>query len=135
MANSPIEAVQDLGGVVVAVAVSCCFPLALLQRSNITIKFAAVFLGPRVGQFLDAAAALLVTLVAILIARQLFIFAGDQYRGGDATVMLEIKTAPFWFLVASVMTLAAATQAVVALREVLHVFHGGTPIEPSSHIH
>jgi TRAP-type C4-dicarboxylate transport system permease small subunit len=119
LVNSPIEAVRDLGGVVVAVAVSCCFPLAYLQRSNITIDFIAMFAGRRCGRLLDAAAAILVTVVAIVIARQLFIHAGNEYRGGDSTLMLEIKTAPFWFAVAVIMSFAALTQALVALRAIL----------------
>jgi len=48
---------------------------------------------------------------------------------GDATVMLEIKTAPFWFLVAAVMALAGCDASSVALREVMHFLHGGTAIE------
>jgi len=123
--NSPIEAVRDLGGVVVAVAVSCCFPLAYLQRSNITIHFVEMFAGRRFGRMFDAAAATLVTLVAVVIARQLFIHAGNEYRGGDSTLMLEIKTAPFWFAVAIVMSFAALTQALVALRAILTCGRGG----------
>ena len=135
IANSPIEAVQDLASVVVAVAVSCCFPLAFLQRSNITIKFMETFLGHRVGRALDAVAAMLVATVAVLIARQIFIFADNEYRGGDATVMLEIKTAPFWFFVAAVMAFAALTQALVALRGVLRCFGQCDPPDVSSESH
>lgn len=120
LANSPIEAVRDLGGVVVAVAVSCCFPLAYLQRSNITIEFVETFFGARIGRLLDVAAAVLVAIIAIVIARQLFIHAHNEYRGGDSTVMLEVKTAPFWFVVAAIMSFAALTQAVVAARAIVH---------------
>jgi TRAP-type transport system small permease protein len=135
VADSPIEAVRDLGGVVVAVGVSCCFPLAFLQRSNITIKFAEVFLGRRVGRTLDALAAVLVTVAAALMARQIFIFAGNEFRGGDTTLMLEIKTAPFWFVVAAVMAFAALTQALVALREVLGCIGRDGPPDTGAGLH
>lgn len=133
LADSPIEAVRDLGGVVVAVAVSCCFPLAYLQRSNITIEFASLFLGRGIGRALDAAAAILVTIIAVVIARQLFIHAHNEFRGGDSTVMLEIKTAPFWFAVAIIMSFAAVTQAVVALRAIMRCVRPGETVAPPRH--
>lgn len=126
--SQPIELVGDLGSVTVAVAVSCCFPLAYLQRSNITIKFFA-------SRVLDAAAAVVVTVVAGLVARQMFVFAVGEFRGGDTTLMLGIKTAPFWFAVAAAMALAALTQGLVAWQKVLRCFHIVDPSDDSSQVH
>ena len=35
----PIDAVRDVGGLVAAFAVACCIPVAIVERSNITIRF------------------------------------------------------------------------------------------------
>ncbi len=120
LANRPIDAVGDLGSLVVAAAVSACFPLAQLQRANITIELAGLALGPRAGQALRAFAAILVTIAMTAMARQLFVYAGNEASGGDTTVMLGIRTAPFWYVVASMFFVAAAAQLLVTLVELGH---------------
>ena len=47
---SPIDAVRDAGALVAAFAVTCCIPVAIVERSNITIRFLSSVAGPRVGQ-------------------------------------------------------------------------------------
>jgi TRAP-type C4-dicarboxylate transport system permease small subunit len=121
LADMPIDVVRDLGGLVVAVAVTCCFPLAYLQRSNITIKFAATFLGKRASRICDALAAILVEAAAVFIAWQFLVYARQEAVGGDTTVMLEIKTAPFWYVMAALMMLAAVVQTLVVALDVARV--------------
>ena len=115
------------GGLCVAVAVACCFPLALTQRSNITIKFIAEFVGRRIALYFDAAAALIVELVLILIARQFFMYAAALARSGDATTMLAIPTAPFWFVVSGVLGIAALTQCTVAVNQIWALTENAAP--------
>jgi TRAP-type C4-dicarboxylate transport system permease small subunit len=122
LAGSPIEIVRDLGGLVVAVSVACCFPLAFLERTHITIKFAGTFFNARVGQALDAAAAVIVTVVAALMAWQLWLYADKALRANDTTLMLEIGIAPYWYAVAVMLACAAAVQAFVAISAVLACF-------------
>src|SRR5271167_1197642 len=59
----PIDAVRDVGGLVAAFAVACCIPVAIVERSNITIRFLSGVAGRRVGQIADVAAAILVEVV------------------------------------------------------------------------
>jgi TRAP-type C4-dicarboxylate transport system permease small subunit len=120
--DTSLEIVGDLGSLAVAVAVACCVPLAFLQRNHITIKFAGACLGARGSRILDVGAAVLVNVVAILIARQLFVFAGQSARAGDSTVMLEVPVAPFWYIVATLIALAAAAQALVVAKEIARFF-------------
>jgi TRAP-type C4-dicarboxylate transport system permease small subunit len=116
--DTAIEAVRDLDSVVVAVAVACCFPIAFLQRGNITIKFAVLVVGHRVAAALDAGASVLVGIAMVLIAHQLFVYAGQEARAGDSTVMLEIRVAPFWYVVGFAVACATAVQAIVAARDI-----------------
>ncbi len=115
LADQPIEFVRDVDGVVVAAAMSCCFPLAYQMRSNISIKFVGMMLGRRWDHLFDAFASVVVTVVAVLMAWQLFLFARDEAVNGDATVMLNIRTAPFWYFVAYLMGFAAFVQFLTAL--------------------
>ena len=121
-AGRPIEAVRDAGGLVVAIAVVCCMPLALLQRANITIKFVQAFFGARVGSYFDAIASVAIEIVLAFVARQFFIYATALAQTGDTTTMLSIRTAPFWFVVSAVLWIAVATQCVVVAQQMLTAF-------------
>ena len=74
---SPIDAVRDAGALVAAFAVACCIPVAIVERSNITIRFLSSVAGPRVGQVADVAAAILVEVVLILMTWQFVVFANQ----------------------------------------------------------
>ena len=50
LANQPIEGVRDIGAVAIALAVSCCLPVGLMERSNITIRFVESAVGPAAGK-------------------------------------------------------------------------------------
>jgi len=112
----PIDAVNDLGGIVAAVAVASCIPLVMLERGNITIRFIATFIGPRAGRLADLAAGLLVELILAGMAWQFIRFAEQAEKDGIATWMLHVPTAPFWWAVAALICVGVAMQAVVVLR-------------------
>ena len=113
--SAPIEAVGDLGSGIVAACVAACFPLAQLQRSNISIEVLGTVLGRRGASILRAFAAILVAVALVAIARQMFRYAADAAEGGDSTVMLGIPTAPFWYVVAAMFAAACVAQLLVAV--------------------
>src|SRR5208282_5381418 len=86
----PIDAVRDVGGLVAAFAVACCIPVAIIERSNITIRLLSSVVGPRTGRVADLAAAVLVEIVLILMTWQFVIFANQARLTGTATWMLRI---------------------------------------------
>ena len=118
----PIDAVRDVGGLVAAFAVACCIPVAIIERSNITIRFVSAVIGPRAGQVADLAAAVLVEIVLILMTWQFVVFAIQAQATGAATWMLRIPSAPFWGAVAVVLGISALLQIVVGLK-ILHGDH------------
>ncbi len=118
LASSPIDAVRDLGGVVIAVAVTCCFPLAFLERANIGIHFVSTFVGPRASRVCDAVAALAAAVVMALVAWEMWAYAGKTAAGGDTTFMLGVRLAPFWYAVDAILWLVAAVQLLVLALEI-----------------
>jgi TRAP-type C4-dicarboxylate transport system permease small subunit len=116
LANHPIDAVRDLGGVVAAMAIAFCLPIALLERSNITIRFLGTLFGAPAGTVAERFSALVVLAVIAAMARQFFIFAHDAAHNGDATWILNIPTAPFWYVVDAMFWIATAVQLFVTLR-------------------
>jgi TRAP-type C4-dicarboxylate transport system permease small subunit len=113
---SPIDVVRDAGALVAAFAVACCIPVAIVERSNITIRFLSSVAGPRVGQIADIGAAILVEIVLILMTWQFVVFANQARASGSATWMLRIPTAPLWAAVALILAISAVLQIVVGVK-------------------
>jgi TRAP-type C4-dicarboxylate transport system permease small subunit len=122
----PIDAVRDVGGLVVAVAVACCLPVSFLLRGHIGMRFIDTVFGRRVGGWFDVAAAVLVAGVLLLFAWQFFVFAAKAAQAHDGTWLLNVPLAPFWFAVAALLWCAAFVQVVVAADEIARVRFGAT---------
>jgi TRAP-type C4-dicarboxylate transport system permease small subunit len=121
----PIDAVRDVGGLVAAFAVACCIPVAIVERSNITIRFLSGLLGPRAGRIADTAAAILVEIVLILMTWQFVLFAKQAQATGTATWMLRIPAAPVWAAVATILGISALLQVVVGIKIVRGDYRDG----------
>jgi TRAP-type transport system small permease protein len=127
LANSPIDAVRDVGGLICAVAIACCFPLAFLQRANITIRFVGLFFGRRTSQILDAIAAAAVEAAIIVIAWRLLKYAFQVRSAGDITFMLAVPIAPFWLTASTLIAITAPVQALVLALAIARCF-GREPV-------
>ena len=55
--NQPIEGVRDVAAVAIALAVSCCLPVGLMERSNIVIRALPVARWPRISRASSSRAA------------------------------------------------------------------------------
>jgi TRAP-type C4-dicarboxylate transport system permease small subunit len=113
---NPIDVVRDASSLVAAFAVACCIPVAIVERSNITIRFLPTLFGPRAGQVADAAAAMLVEIILILMTWQFVLFARQAFTSNTATWMLRIPTGPVWAAVAVILAISALLQAAVAFK-------------------
>ncbi|HEY5900750.1 MAG TPA: TRAP transporter small permease subunit [Burkholderiales bacterium] len=121
LANRPIEGVRDIGGLAIAVAISCCLPVVLVERGNITIRLGTM-LGQTFGRVLDALAAILVCAVLAAIAWQFWLYAAKMSRAHETTFVLQIQIAPFWFGVDAILWCAVLVQAIVAARDLVKIF-------------
>ncbi len=124
---SPIDAVRDAGSLVAAFAVACCVPVAIVERSNITIRFLSIVIGPRAGQIADFGAAVLVEIILILMTWQFVLFAEEARATGTATWMLRIPTAPVWGAVALILGVSAVLQLIVGFKTVRGDYVGERP--------
>lgn len=122
LANQPIEGVRDLGGLTIALAVSCALPMVLIERANITFRLVETGVSQIAGRVLNVLAALLVGAVMAGMAWQFYLFASKLARGNETTWVLQIPTAPFWYGVDAIMWCAVLVQVIVAAREVARVF-------------
>jgi TRAP-type C4-dicarboxylate transport system permease small subunit len=114
----PIDVVRDAASLVAAFSVACCIPVAIVERSNITIRFLPTLFGVRAGQVADIAAAILVEIILILMTWQFVLFAKQADASGSATWMLRIPTAPVWAAVAVILGISALLQLGIAFKTV-----------------
>jgi TRAP-type C4-dicarboxylate transport system permease small subunit len=114
--SRPIDAVRDMGDLIVSIALSACFPFVLMERGNVAITFMKDLVSYRANWLLDALAAIFTGVVIAALARQFFIHALDLMNGNDTTPLLRISKAPFWYVVAFNFALAAAAQVIVVIQ-------------------
>ena len=120
---SPIDFVRDAGSLVAAFAVACCIPVAIIERSNITIRFLTSIAGRRIGRVADVAAAVLVEVILILMTWQFVLFTNEARLSAAATWMLRIPTAPLWGAIALILGISALLQIVVTIKTVRGDYH------------
>jgi TRAP-type C4-dicarboxylate transport system permease small subunit len=118
LANTPLDFVREIGDLVAAICGACCLPIALLHRSNITLRVFEKVLPSSAARAVDALADILIALVMIGMAWQFFLFAEKAARAHDVTWLLNVPNAPFWFVVDAILWVAVAVQVFVFLEGV-----------------
>jgi TRAP-type C4-dicarboxylate transport system permease small subunit len=119
--NQPIAGVVDVGALAIAIAVCCCMPVALMERSHITFRLVSA-MSPRLGRVLDALAAIAVAVVLVLMAREFYAYAGSLVLSGESTYVLKLPAAPFWYAADAILWIAVAVQLIVVAVEVGQLF-------------
>lgn len=115
--NQPIAGVVDVGALAIAIAVCCCMPVALIERSHIAFRLASA-LSPGLGRVLDVLAAVAVAVVLALMAYEFWLYAGTLVASGERTYVLKIPAAPFWYAADVILWSAFAVQLVVVAVEI-----------------
>lgn len=122
--NAPIEGARDLGGLAIAIAITCCIPVGLMERSNITIRFIEPVAGKLASRVCDVAASIAVGIVMAGFAWQFWAYAGKLARYGETTWVLKVPTAPYWYVVAAIFGLAVMVQGIVIAIDIVRLFAG-----------
>jgi TRAP-type C4-dicarboxylate transport system permease small subunit len=120
LVNQPIAGVVDVGALAIAIAVSCCMPVALMERSHITFRLVSS-LSPAVGKVFDLFADIAVAIVLALMAWQFWVYAAELVVSGERTYVLKIPAAPFWFAADVILWIAVAVQIVVVALDAGHL--------------
>src|SRR5258708_16948108 len=74
IANQPIEGVRDLGGLLIALAIACCFPVVMIEKGNITIRLADK-VSPELSPVLQVFAPTLLCCVLAALPCQICLYA------------------------------------------------------------
>jgi TRAP-type C4-dicarboxylate transport system permease small subunit len=120
LANQPIAGVVDVGALAIAIAVSCCIPVSLMERSHITFRLVSS-VSPRLGRVLDVFADIAVLIVLALMAWQFWIYAGELVATGERTYVLKLPAAPFWYAADVIFWIATAVQGIVVVLDISYL--------------
>jgi TRAP-type C4-dicarboxylate transport system permease small subunit len=115
-ANYPLDIVREVGDLVAAICGACCLPIALLHRSNITLRMLEKALPPSGARAIDVVADVLIEITMIGMAWQFSLFGMKTMQAGDITWLLNVPKAPFWFVVDAILWVAVAAQAFVLVQ-------------------
>jgi TRAP-type C4-dicarboxylate transport system permease small subunit len=130
--NHPIAGVVDVGALAIAIAVSCCIPVSMMERSHIGFRLVSS-LNPAVGRLLDVFADFAVAIVLGLTAWQFWVYAGELVLTGESTYVLKIPAAPFWYISDAVFWIAAAVQCVVVALDIGYFLGAAPPPRRDEH--
>jgi len=113
--NMPILAVDDLNPFNIAVVIAAFFPLCLVGRHLVTIRFLGRALGARGHLLLELLGALATLSIFVLYAWQMLHYAWEVTNNGLASGILEIPQAPWWWAVATILGFSVLVQATVVV--------------------
>lgn len=125
--NSPIYGLSDLSELVTPVIVASCFPLALYNRQNITIRFLGRALPARPGQLVELFGRVMALIVLIGITWELGRYTAGLIRYAQYTWLLQLPVWPSWVLATTMIAACIPIQAQTVWETLRHL-RAGTPL-------
>jgi TRAP-type C4-dicarboxylate transport system permease small subunit len=124
MFQMPIQGVNDVSSVVMAVVIAVCIPANLAMKQNINVEIFGTVAGPKVKAALDTFASFLTLIFIALIAWQFVPYAHSLYETGDRTWVLGWPVWPWWSVAALMMWLSAFVQLFVFIQDLQVLMFG-----------
>ncbi len=122
--SAPYEGVVDFSSVLLPVIVSTCFPIALLQRQHITIRFLGRALGPSRETWFDLFGASALLLFFVLVAWQFVLYTADMQAVGEYTWVIQLPMAPWWWVTTFVMASCVPLQGLIVVSQFVRAVTG-----------
>ncbi|MCZ4291727.1 TRAP transporter small permease [Hoeflea alexandrii] len=129
--QTPIQGVNDVSSVVMAVVIAVCVPANLAMKQNIKVEVFGAIAGKRLNALLELFASLLTLVFIVAIAWQFVPYARGLYENGDKTWVLGWPIWPWWSLAAVMMWFAVLIQIVVLIGDFCNVVLGGNSEAPA----
>jgi TRAP-type transport system small permease protein len=131
--NSPIVGVRDTASLFVAVAISCAFPICLVERRHITIKFLSKILGTKGNANLEIFGHLITLIIFALMAWRLWLYTDQLVLENETTKVLGWPIAPWWRGMTIIIAYCVPVQLVVFLQSVqtsIFLKRGPSEVDP-----
>ncbi|MDA1327112.1 MAG: TRAP transporter small permease subunit, partial [Proteobacteria bacterium] len=111
-------AVDDLNRYNIAIVITSFFPLCLVGKHLVTIRFLGKALGNRSHLWLEVVGAVITLFIMVLYGWQFTRFAIEVWDSGLASGVLEVPQWPWWWVVAVVVVISALVQLGVLIHAV-----------------
>lgn len=128
--KAPLQGVNDVSSVVMAVVIAACIPANLAMKQNIRVEVFGALGGRFVHKLLEAFSSILTLVFILLIAWQFVPYAASLKAGGDRTWVLGWPVWPWWSVAAVMMWLAAFVQTMVLATDIAALFHRHDELVP-----
>ncbi|QOL80970.1 TRAP transporter small permease [Pseudooceanicola spongiae] len=122
--KAPIQGVNDVSSVVMAVVIAACIPANLAMKQNIRVEVFGSLGGKTLHRLLEALSSALTLLFILLIAWEFVPYAASLQANGDRTWVLGWPVWPWWSVAALMMWLAAFVQAMVFVFDLAALVRG-----------
>lgn len=110
--GSAVVALNEVMAQVFAIAAAATLPLGARRRVNLTVDLTAPWIGTRLGAWLAVVGAALLALFFAVLAAGIWATGVKFHAQGRETLILQWPLAPTCFVVAAMLWLSTALQAV-----------------------
>lgn len=111
----PLQGVNDVSAVVMAVVIAACIPKCLLLKQNISIEVLGTMAPRPVQLALNLFASVAVLVFFALMARQFVPYSQAITESGEKTWVLGLAVGPWWWVATGCLAVAVLAQIVVVL--------------------
>lgn len=124
--NMPVDGVGEVSRLVVAVSIASFFPMALVERNNISIQFLGAALGPRARLWLDMVADVVTSFFFLVLGWQFVLYTLEISESGETTWILGWTVTPWWVVTTVFMLICIPVQLVMLVRQARLAARGDT---------
>jgi C4-dicarboxylate transporter DctM subunit len=119
-----VPAMNEIVGMMFAVAVAAALPAATAQRGHLKIDLLGALVGPRLQRWLEFLGALALLVFFYLLAREVQAYGYRLIGSGRTTPILGWPVGPFILAVTVLLWAATAIQAVIVLVDGIRALQG-----------
>ena len=131
--SSPVDGVSEIARLVAAVAIASFFPMALVDRHNISIEFLGAAMGPRARLWLNTFADVVTSLFFLVLGWQFIEFTMEMSERGETTWILGWSKTPWWTVTTVFMLICIPIQLMVLVQQYRSAIRGDTSSLKSGH--
>lgn len=125
--KAPLQGVNDISSVVMAVVIAACIPANLAMKQNIRVEVFGSVAGPRLKALLEVFSSVLTFALIAVMAWQFVGYADALRENGERTWVLGWQVWPWWSAATVMLWLAAFVQAMVLIIDISSLFGGTNP--------
>ncbi|MGR1582495.1 TRAP transporter small permease [Thalassobius sp. S69A] len=118
----PLQGVNDVSAVVMAVVIAACIPQSLMLKQNISIEVLGSMSPQVVRLLLNLFASAAVLLFFVLMVGQFVPYSAAITDSGEKTWVLQWPVGPWWWAATCLLSVAVLAQLVVTLTDLRALF-------------